>query len=74
MEEVHTKKIVDNLDKIHGKIGIAIRINVDKENQNEVQAVVDELKKKGIYEDVFCYLGLVTATNGSLLKLCMYVF
>ena len=56
---------MDNLDKIHGKIGIAIRINVDKENQNEVQAVVDELKRKGIYEDVFCYLGLVTATNGS---------
>lgn len=59
------EKIVDNLDKIHRKIGIAIRINVDKENQNEVQAVVDELKRKGIYEDVFCYLGLVTATNGS---------
>ena len=51
--------------KFTGKIGIAIRINVDKENQNEVQAVVDELKRKGIYEDVFCYLGLVTATNGS---------
>lgn len=56
--------ILTNLDKIHGKIGIAIRINVDKENENEVQNVIEELKKRNIYEDVFCYLGLVTSTNG----------
>lgn len=57
--------ILANLEKIHGKIGIAIRINVDKGNQNEVQNVIKELKKRNIYEDVFCYLGLVTSTNGT---------
>ena len=57
--------IINNLEKIHGKIGIAIRINVDRENEKDVQSVVDELKKRGIYEDVFCYLGLVTSTNGT---------
>ena len=29
------------------KIGIAIRINVDRENEKDVQSVVDELKKRG---------------------------
>ena len=57
--------IIENLDKIHGKIGIAIRINIDKENQDDVQKVIDELKERHIYEDVFCYLGLVTAANGT---------
>lgn len=57
--------IINNLEKNHGKIGIAIRINVDRENEKDVQSVVDELKKRGIYEDVFCYLGLVTSTNGT---------
>lgn len=58
------KTILENLDKIHGKLGIAIRINIDKENQNEVQRVIHELKQRHIYEDVFCYLGLVTPSNG----------
>lgn len=53
----HTyETILDNLDKIHGKIGIAIRINVDKENQNEVQNVIDELKEEIFLRTYFVIL------------------
>ncbi len=56
--------ILANLEKIHGKIAIAIRINIDKENQDKVQDVIEGLKERNIYEDVFCYLGQVTPVNG----------
>lgn len=58
------KVIINNLEKIHGKIGISIRINIDKLNKDRVQEVVNELKERNIYQDVFCYLGLVTSANG----------
>lgn len=57
-------KIMDNLEEIHGKIDISIRINVDEGNKCKVQDVVNELKARNIYNDVFCYLGLVTPSNG----------
>ena len=58
------QKIISNLEEVHGKIGISIRINVDKLNKDKVQEVVNELKERNIYKDVFCYLGLVTSANG----------
>lgn len=58
------EKIISNLEEVHGKIGISIRINVDKLNKDKVQEVVNELKERNIYKDVFCYLGLVTSANG----------
>ncbi len=57
-------RIMKNLEEVHGKIGISIRINVDKLNKDRVQEVVEELKRRHIYQDVFCYLGLVTSANG----------
>lgn len=58
------ERIISNLEEIHGKIGISIRMNVDKMNKDSVQEVVHELKERNIYQDVFCYLGLVTSANG----------
>ena len=56
--------IMSNLEEIHGKIGISIRINIDQFNKESVQRIVDELQERNIYQDVFCYLGLVTSANG----------
>lgn len=57
-------RIMDNLALVHGKIAISIRINIDEGNKDKVQDVIDELKARNIYDDVFCYLGLVTPSNG----------
>lgn len=56
--------IMENLQKIHGKIRIAIRINIDSQSKEHVQQLIEQLKIRDIYQDVFCYLAFVTETNG----------
>lgn len=59
------RKILENLKlcKLYYNGRIDLRVNVDKGNINEINDLVEELKRENLYEFVNLYLGRVSDTN-----------
>ena len=63
-------KLISNLKESCGELqSISLRINTDKDNQEEVDDVVNLLKENGL-ESIYCYLGFVRNTDVYSLDRC----
>lgn len=75
-ESVHNKRrklidgsktyenIMENIEQVCRNIQVVIRMNIDSQNMEHIKRFMEDLKRRRIYEEVFCYFAFVTETNG----------